>query len=120
MPETDPASSEEPALSEEPVPPEEPGVPEERSSLAGLDWWRGARWFGAEYLIVVLGVLTAQVAADSLVENWPLSQAATLGILLVGASVPAGAFVQGLGGWKKRGILFAAGFLGFAIGSYLL
>jgi hypothetical protein len=79
----------------------------------GLDFLRGGILTGA-------GLLVAKGIAPLLQEAWPLSQTATLGFLLVGASVPAGAFIRSLGGWRKRGVLFAAGLMGFLIGSYLL
>lgn len=79
----------------------------------GLDFLRGG-------LLTVAGLLVAAGIAPLLEEAWPLSQTATLGLLLVGASVPAGAFIRSLGGWRRRGVLFAAGLMGFLIGSYLL
>lgn len=79
----------------------------------GLDFLRGG-------LLTLLGLWVAGWAAGALQNAWPLSQTQTLGLLLVGASVPAGAFIQSVGGWRRRGILFAAGVAGFLIGSYLL
>jgi mannose/fructose/N-acetylgalactosamine-specific phosphotransferase system component IIC len=78
-----------------------------------LDFLRG-------FLLTLAGVFVAIYAARLLQGRWPLNQAATLGILLVGLSIPIGAFIQSVGGWRKRGVLFVAGLLGFLIGSYLL
>lgn len=79
----------------------------------GLDFLRGG-------LLTALGLMVAVWAAGTLKGAWPLDPTLTLGLLLLGASVPAGAFIQFLGGWRKRGVLFAAGLMGFLIGSYLL
>jgi mannose/fructose/N-acetylgalactosamine-specific phosphotransferase system component IIC len=79
----------------------------------GLDFLRGA-------LLTISGVAVSIYAAQLLEGSWPLSQTTTMGILLVGLSVPIGAFIRSLGGWRKRGVLFVAGLLGFLIGSYLL
>ena len=78
-----------------------------------LDFSRGILLTGA-------GVTLAVILATVLEGLWPLSPSLTLGFLLLGASIPAGAFVASLGGWKKRGVLFFAGLAGFLIGSYLL
>jgi mannose/fructose/N-acetylgalactosamine-specific phosphotransferase system component IIC len=79
----------------------------------GLDFLRGC-------LLTLFGLWVARWAAEVLQNSWPLSPTHTLGLLLVGASIPAGAFVQSVGGWRKRGVLLAAGLTGFLIGSYLL
>jgi PTS system mannose-specific IIC component len=79
----------------------------------GLDFVRGA-------FLTLAGVVVAIYAARLLEGSWPLSQTGTVGVLLVGLSIPTGAFIQSLGGWRKRGVLFVAGLLGFLIGSYLL
>ena len=71
-------------------------------------------------LLTLLGLWVAGWAAGALQNSWPLSPTHTLGLLLVGASIPAGAFIQSVGGWRKRGVLLAAGVTGFLIGSYLL
>ncbi len=51
---------------------------------------------------------------------WPIGMSGTLVLLAVGASIPAGAFVGTLGGWKRRGILFGAGLTGFLLASLVL
>jgi mannose/fructose/N-acetylgalactosamine-specific phosphotransferase system component IIC len=78
-----------------------------------LDFCRGG-------LLTVLGILAARPAGRALDGIWPLSPPFTLGFLILGAALPAGAFVRSLGGWRKRGVLFAAGAGGFLIGSILL
>lgn len=78
-----------------------------------LDFLRGVILTGG-------GIGAALILAEALEGIWPLSSSMTLGLLLLGASIPAGAFVASLGGWRKRGVLFFAGLAGFLIGSYLL
>ena len=56
----------------------------------------------------------------SVAEYWPLSRPLTVGILALGASVPAGGLIRGLGGWRQRGVLLGAGFLIFFLGSLVL
>jgi len=79
----------------------------------GLDFCRGG-------VLTALGLVAARWAAGSLPDVWPVTPSWTLGLLILGASLPAGAFVRSLGGWRKRGVLFAAGAGGFLIGSILL
>ncbi len=79
----------------------------------GLDFSRGL-------VLTGLGMALALVLAVVLDGLWPLNTSLTLGLLLLGASLPAGAFLDSLGGWRKRGVLFFAGLAGFLIGSYLL
>ena len=79
----------------------------------GLDFVRGGS-------LTYLGLLVAEWTAGAPRDAWPLSGTNTLGILLLGAAVPAGAFIQSLGGWRKRGLLFVSGLVLFLIGSYLL
>jgi len=79
----------------------------------GLDFCRGG-------LLTLLGLLTAGQACRILNGLWPLSPPFTLGLLILGAALPAGAFVRSLGGWRKRGVLFVAGAGGFLIGSIFL
>ncbi|MGD8361170.1 MAG: PTS sugar transporter subunit IIC [Gemmatimonadota bacterium] len=78
-----------------------------------MDFCRGG-------ILTALGLVAARWAAGSLPDIWPLTPSWTLGLLILGASLPAGAFVRSLGGWRKRGVLFAAGAGGFLIGSILL
>ncbi len=80
---------------------------------AGLDFLRGAA-------LAVLGLGLAGWTTSSLQGLWPLSLPITLGLLILGTALPAGAFVRSVGGWRKRGVLFAAGAGGFLIGSILL
>jgi len=78
-----------------------------------LDFCRGCALTG-------LGLLAVLWTPAVLAGIWPLNPSLTLGLLILGASFPAGAFVRSLGGWRKRGVLFAAGAGGFLIGSILL
>jgi mannose/fructose/N-acetylgalactosamine-specific phosphotransferase system component IIC len=79
----------------------------------GLDFCRGA-------VLSALGLAAARWTAAALPGLWPIGPPWTLGLLILGASLPAGAFVRSLGGWRKRGVLFMAGAGGFLIGSILL
>lgn len=79
----------------------------------GLDLLRGM-------VLTGVGLAASAILANILGGAWPLSVSYTLGLLLLGASIPAGGFVASLGGWRKRGVLFFAGLAGFLIGSYLL
>ena len=79
----------------------------------GLDFFRGTA-------LTALGLALIRWTTAFLPGVWPLSLSWTLGLLILGASLPAGAFVRSLGGWRKRGVLFAAGAGGFLIGSFLL
>jgi len=82
-------------------------------TCVGLDFFRGSA-------LTALGLGFARWASSALPGLWPLSPSLTLGILILGAAIPAGAFVRSLGGWRKRGVLFAAGAGGFLIASVLL
>lgn len=82
-------------------------------SCIGLDFFRGC-------VLTLLGLITARFLAGMVGEAWPLGPSLTLGLLILGASLPAGAFVRSLGGWRRRGVLFAAGAGGFLIASLLL
>jgi hypothetical protein len=78
-----------------------------------LDFLRGSA--------LSLGGLVAGAWVAGLVgEAWPLGMPGTLVLLAVGACIPAGAFVGSLGGWRKRGVLFAAGLTGFLLASLVL
>ncbi len=68
----------------------------------------------------LLGVIIGQGFALAAGDFWPLGMPATLGILVVGACVPAGAFIGSLGGWNRRKALFATGLVGFLLGSIFL
>lgn len=82
-------------------------------SCIGLDFCRGC-------LLTLMGLVAARFVGRIVEDLWPLSPALTLGLLILGASLPAGAYIQSLGGWRRRGVLFAAGAGGFLIGSILL
>jgi hypothetical protein len=82
-------------------------------SCIGLDFLRGC-------VLTLLGLIAARFLAGMVGEAWPLGPPLTLGLLILGASLPAGAFVRSLGGWRRRGVLFAAGAGGFLIASFLL
>jgi hypothetical protein len=79
----------------------------------GLDFGRGC-------LLSACGLVFGTWLAWNLGDSWPLGMPATLGILAVGASLPAGAFVRSLGGWRRRAGFFVTGLLMFLLGSVLL
>ena len=53
--------------------------------------------------------------ADSVSGTWPLGMSGTMVLLAVGASIPAGALVGTLGRWRRRGVLFCVGLVGFLL-----
>lgn len=79
----------------------------------GFDFLRG-------WLLTVLGLLAGLGLAEIAPDVWPLEMPGTLVLLAVGASIPAGAFVGSLGGWRRRGIAFVAGITGFLLASLVL
>jgi mannose/fructose/N-acetylgalactosamine-specific phosphotransferase system component IIC len=83
--------------------------------LAGLalSFLRGA-------IISVMGLVIGLGLADLPGEIWPLRMPGTLILLAIGATVPAGALVGSLGGWRRRGILFGAGLVGFFLAGLIL
>lgn len=78
-----------------------------------LDFLRGC-------FLTLFGLMVGSWIATAPTQHWPLQMPGTLAVLAIGASVPAGAFVGSLGGWRKRGILFGAGVLGFFLASLIL
>lgn len=78
-----------------------------------MDFLRGA-------VLTYAGLVGGAWVAPTLGPHWPLDRNPTLGLLAVGASVPAGAFIASLGGWRRRRILLGVGFLAaFALGMAL-
>lgn len=71
-------------------------------------------------VLTFLGLLAGLGLAEAPAEVWPLRTHGTLVLLAVGACIPAGAFVVSLGGWRRRGVLFGAGMLGFLLVSLIL
>lgn len=78
-----------------------------------LDFSRGC-------LLTLVGLGAGSWIAKAPTQHWPLEMPGTLTVLALGASIPAGAFVGSLGGWRKRGILFGAGVVGFFLASLIL
>ena len=78
-----------------------------------LDFARGG-------CLSLMGVIIGQGFAWAVGDQWPLGMTATVGMLAVGACVPAGAFIGSLGGWGRRKTLFLTGLVGFLLGSILL
>lgn len=78
-----------------------------------LDFSRGC-------VLSVSGLLVGRLLSSVLGPLWPFGMPGTVGILALGACLPAGAYLRRLGGWKRRGIVFGAGVAGFLVGSMLL
>jgi mannose/fructose/N-acetylgalactosamine-specific phosphotransferase system component IIC len=77
-----------------------------------LDFLRG-------FLVTVVGLLVGDVLIR-LAPLWPLTEANTRGLLLVGGAVSLGILLRSYGGIRRRGILFAVGLSAGALGGYLL
>lgn len=78
-----------------------------------LDFSRGS-------VVTLFGVLAGFGLAELPAGAWPLEMPGTLVLLAVGASIPAGAFLGSLGGWRKGGLLFGAGIGGFLLATLIL
>jgi hypothetical protein len=79
----------------------------------GLDFARGC-------LLTLGGLFSGDWLAGAAAGAWPLEMAGTISLLAIGASIPGGAFVGTLGGWRRRGVLFGAGLAGFLLASIVL
>ena len=79
----------------------------------GLSFLRGC-------ILSLVGLVIGLGLADIPADSWPLRMPGTLILLAIGATIPAGAFVGSLGGWKRRGVLFGAGLTGFLLASLIL
>jgi mannose/fructose/N-acetylgalactosamine-specific phosphotransferase system component IIC len=71
-------------------------------------------------IMSLIGLVIGLGLADLPGEIWPLQMPGTLILLGIGATVPAGALVGSLGGWRRRGILFGAGLVGFFLAGLIL
>lgn len=99
----------------------DPAAPEMRSAtvVTGhllallLDFVRGA-------VVTGTGVWFGQNAVTRLGGNWPLEQADTMGLLLVGAAVSLGILLRSFGGFARRRVLFLAGVAAGIAGGLLL
>ena len=78
-----------------------------------LDFFRGA-------LLSLVGLMGGSFLANTASDAWPLEMTGTLTLLAVGASIPAGALVGSLGGWRRRGVLLGAGLAGFLLAGLIL
>jgi PTS system mannose-specific IIC component len=77
-----------------------------------LDFLRG-------YVLTLAGLVVGGWVVH-LAPLWPLTEANTRGLLLVGASVSLGILLRSYGGIRRRGILFAVGLSASALGGLLL
>ena len=78
----------------------------------GLDFLRGC-------LVTATGLLFGGVVLY-LAPLWPLGDADTRGLLLVGGAVSMGVLLRSFGGARRRGLLFATGLGAGLLGSVLL
>lgn len=78
----------------------------------GLDFLRGC-------LVTAVGLWVGS-ATLRVVPAWPLTDANTRGLLLMGAAVSLGILLRSYGGLRRRGILFAMGLFAGALGGVLL
>jgi mannose/fructose/N-acetylgalactosamine-specific phosphotransferase system component IIC len=81
-------------------------------SALGLDFLRG-------FLVTLVGLIVG-LAVVRLAPLWPLGDADTRGLLLVGGAVSLGVLLRSYGGLSRRGVLFACGAIaGAAVGALL-
>lgn len=76
--------------------------------------------FGRGCALSLAGLVAGGWIVNLAAGSWPLEMPGTLTFLAIGASIPAGALVGSLGGWRRRGILFGAGVAGFLLASFVL
>jgi mannose/fructose/N-acetylgalactosamine-specific phosphotransferase system component IIC len=78
-----------------------------------IDFLRGA-------VVTLLGILAGRAIVGAVHGPWALSQAESLGLLLVGASASVGILLRDLGGFRRRKTLFVAGLALGILGARLL
>jgi len=71
-------------------------------------------------VVTVVGVLIARPVVAAMAASWPLAADATLGLLLVGASVSVGILLRDFGGFRRRLAAFVVGLVLVGLGSVLL
>lgn len=71
-------------------------------------------------VVTAVGVLTGRTLIGAFVAGWPLSEPASVGLLLVGGAVSAGILLNDLGGFRRRKVWFTAGMAAGLLGSQLL
>jgi mannose/fructose/N-acetylgalactosamine-specific phosphotransferase system component IIC len=81
-------------------------------AAVSLDFLRGV-------VVTFVGLLLGRVLIRA-APLWPLTEANTRGLLLVGATVSLGILLRSYGGIRRRGILFAVGLSAGALGGLLL
>lgn len=67
-----------------------------------------------------VGIASGRLVVGGLAPRWPLGEAASLGLLLVGGAVSAGILLNDLGGFRSRKVWFTAGLALGLMGSRLL
>jgi PTS system mannose-specific IIC component len=78
-----------------------------------LDFLRGT-------VVTAVGVVVGRQVVALLLGHWPLSMAASNGLLLVGGAVSAGILLRDLGGFRKRRLAFVVGLALGILGTRLL
>lgn len=76
--------------------------------------------FGRGVAVTASGAWAGRLVVSTLVASWPLSGAASTGLLLVGGAVSAGILLRDLGGFRRRRIVFVAGLALGILGTRLL
>jgi mannose/fructose/N-acetylgalactosamine-specific phosphotransferase system component IIC len=79
----------------------------------GADGLRG-------FLVTFSGIVVGRAVVGSGAAHWPLSEGASMGILLAGGAVSAGILLHDAGGFRRRRAWFAAGLALGIIGTRFL
>lgn len=88
-------------------------VPLVQLSSVLLDFLRGV-------IVTVVGAGLGRLVVSALADSWPLAEAPSLGLLVVGGAVSVGILLHDLGGFRKRRVLFVAGLALGIIGARFL
>lgn len=70
--------------------------------------------------VTAVGIATGRLVVGAFVAPWPLTGAASVGVVLVGGAVSAGILLNDLGGFRRRKVWFTAGLGAGLVGSQLL
>jgi len=71
-------------------------------------------------IVTVVGAGLGRLVVSALADSWPLAEAPSLGLLVVGGAVSVGILLHDLGGFRKRRVLFVAGLALGIIGARFL
>ncbi len=101
-------------------------VPEPSSRSVGSARVNGAHLFAIALdfarggVVTLTGAALARFAVAQLAPTWPMGPAGSWGLVLVGGAVSGGILLRSLGGFGRRGLLFAAGLIVGLFGARLL